>query len=98
MLMRTLADLAAFIKARRTHLGLDQESLAKQAGVSRKWIIDVERGKSGAEIGLVLRTLRVLGVSLTIDDPPDEAKVKKTPGKPPVADINAIVDALKKKP
>jgi HTH-type transcriptional regulator/antitoxin HipB len=95
MLIRTLADLAALIKARRNQLGLDQETLALQAGVSRKWIIDVERGKSGAEIGLVLRTLRVLGISLEVNEglPKPAAKQPSTP----VADVNAIVEALKKK-
>ncbi|MGA8610517.1 MAG: transcriptional regulator, partial [Xanthobacteraceae bacterium] len=41
--------------------------LAKQVGVSRKWIIDAEKGKARAEIGLVLRTLDVLGLHLLLD-------------------------------
>jgi HTH-type transcriptional regulator/antitoxin HipB len=98
MLIRTLADLAALIKERRTRLGLDQADLAKQAGVSRKWIIDVERGKSGAEIGLILRTLRVLGVSLEVNEASPKSPEKKTTTAPAIADVNAIVDALKKKP
>lgn len=94
--IRNLADLAALIRSRRKTLGLDQESLAKQAGVSRKWIIDVERGKSGAEIGLVLRTLRVLGISLKVNDDPKPAATPISAA--PDTDVNAIIDALKKKP
>lgn len=36
-------------------------------GVSRKWIIDVEKGKPRAEIGLILRTLDALGLRLSLD-------------------------------
>ena len=48
MRIRTAADLGAFIRERRTRLGMDQIDLAKKAGTSRKWIVEVERGKPGA--------------------------------------------------
>jgi len=64
MTIRTPSDLGALIRQRRTRLGLDQSSLAKQAGTSRKWLIEVENGKSRAEIGLILRTLKTLGIAL----------------------------------
>lgn len=67
MLLRTSLDLGAIIRDRRRNLGLDQGDLASQVGVSRKWIIDVEKGKPRAEIGLILRTLESLGLSLAVD-------------------------------
>jgi len=68
MLTRTPADLGAFIRERRTKLGLDQRSLAQKVGISRKWIVEIEKGKPRAEIGLILRTLKALGVSIELTD------------------------------
>jgi DNA-binding XRE family transcriptional regulator len=48
----------------RAHLR--QEDLARAVGVSRKWIIDIEGGKERAELWMVLKTLQVLGLSLSI--------------------------------
>jgi len=67
MLLRTPLDLGAAIRDQRHRLNLGQDDLAKRVGVSRKWIIDVEKGKPRAEIGLLLRTLDVLGLRLNID-------------------------------
>lgn len=50
MRIRTPVDLGALIRDRRTKLGLDQRSLAKKVGVSRQWIVEVEKGKPRAEI------------------------------------------------
>ena len=66
MRIRTATDLGAFIRERRTKLGMDQTALAKKAGTSRKWLVEVERGKPGAEIGLILRTLKSLEISIDV--------------------------------
>lgn len=89
--IRTSSDLGALIRERRVNLGLDQISLAKKAGTSRKWLIEVENGKPRAQIGLILRTLKALGVMLAARDvPPAHAK---TPTK--TVDIDRIIDSLK---
>lgn len=60
-------NLGAFIYDARTKSGLTQQELAEQAGVSRKWLIDIEQGKRPrAELGKVLDVLRALGVDLTL--------------------------------
>ncbi|MGH7812402.1 MAG: helix-turn-helix domain-containing protein [Candidatus Binataceae bacterium] len=64
MLVRTPSDLGAIIRERRRKLGLDQLSLAGKAGTSRKWLVEVEQGKLRAEVGLILRTLKTLGIEL----------------------------------
>jgi HTH-type transcriptional regulator/antitoxin HipB len=66
MRIRTAADLGAFIRERRIQLGLDQIALAKKAGTSRKWLVEAEQGKPRAEIGLILRTRKSLGVSVDL--------------------------------
>lgn len=67
MRIRTATDLGAFIRERRTKLGMDQISLAKKAGTSRKWLVEVEQGKPRAEIGLILRTLKSLEISIDVE-------------------------------
>ncbi len=64
MQIRNMRELAAGIRAERKRLGLSQAALAERAGVGRDWIIGLEKGKSTAEIGLILRTLRALGLTL----------------------------------
>lgn len=64
MILRTPQDIGALIRQRRQDAGLDQAQLAEKVGVSRWWVTEIERGKARAELGLVLRTLTVLGVKL----------------------------------
>ena len=64
MQVKTSNDIAALVRDRRTQLGWSQDDLARRVGVSRLWIIQLERGKPTAQIGLALRTLKELGVAL----------------------------------
>lgn len=93
MLLRTPIDLGSAIRDRRRRMDLGQDELATRVGVSRKWIIDVERGKPRAEIGLVLRTLDALGLRLSLDS--GEAIT----GKPdvPAVDIDRVLDNIRPK-
>jgi HTH-type transcriptional regulator/antitoxin HipB len=91
MLTRTPADLGAVIRDRRKQLKLDQAAFAKQIGVSRQWLIEVEHGHPRAELGLVLRAIDALGIHLDADIA--QAKVLS----PSTVDINAIVAKAKKK-
>lgn len=95
MLVRTPADLGALIRERRMKLGMDQKSLAQKVGVSRQWIVAVEQGKPRAEIGLLLRTIDVLGIRLTTDKK-SLGKRKDTSGIPPV-DIDSIIATARRK-
>jgi len=66
MKIRTPLDLGLAIRDQRRKLGLSQAELARRTGVGRQWVVAVERGKSRAELGLVLRTLSALDLRLTI--------------------------------
>jgi HTH-type transcriptional regulator/antitoxin HipB len=92
MLIRTPADLGAVIRDRRKQLGLDQAALAKSIGTSRQWVIGIERGRARAELGLVLRTLDVLGIPLSVDTEHKTGKGAQVPA----VDIDAIVNAARK--
>lgn len=63
----SLRDIAAAVKGRRRDLGFSQARLAKEAGVSRKWISEFESGKPTAELQLVLRVLDALGMRVRLE-------------------------------
>jgi HTH-type transcriptional regulator/antitoxin HipB len=65
MTIRTPAELGTLIRNTRQKLKLNQASLSKKIGVSRLWLNEIEHGKPRAEIGLVLRTLAALNITLT---------------------------------
>jgi y4mF family transcriptional regulator len=57
-------DLGLVVRQSRQDRGQTQSQLAAEAGVSRRWLSDLEAGKATAEVGLVLRTLHALGLGL----------------------------------
>jgi y4mF family transcriptional regulator len=63
------AAAGAIIRARRTAKGLSQQTLADMAGVSRKFLIDLEAGHDRAELGKTLAVTAALGLSLAATDP-----------------------------
>jgi HTH-type transcriptional regulator/antitoxin HipB len=92
MLLRSSDALGAAIRQRRRALGLNQMQLAEQIGVSRQWVIAMEKGKDSAEVGLLLRALAALGLAL-------ELAPLKTRGSSriPEIDIDAIVQRARHK-
>ncbi len=89
MLIRTPKDLGAVIRERRRELGWGQQALAGKIGVSRQWVIEIEKGKPRAEVGLVLRVLDALGVSLSLGG--GTMALSKTGDSVSEIDIDAIV-------
>ena len=87
MIVRNPTELGATIRDRRRRLRLPQHDLAAKVGVSRQWIIEVEKGKSGAEIGLVFRTLAALGIAFRATEEGSASATKPTPA----ADIDAVI-------
>lgn len=96
MLVNAPIDLGLVIRARRKQLGLDQRALAERVGVSRQWIIAIEQGKPSAELGLVLRTLRELGVRLEVSSPEAERRLRARPAAAAI-DLDAIVERARAK-
>ena len=83
-------DLGLIVRDRRRKLGLSQSLLARKAGVGRQWLVALEQGKAGAELGMVLRTLSALGLALSAGD------AALPSGPVPSFDIDAVVDAARK--
>ena len=66
MRIRNAKEIGALVRENRLKLKLSQAQLAERVGVSRLWIVHLEKGKSSAQLDLVLRTLDILGLSLEI--------------------------------
>jgi HTH-type transcriptional regulator/antitoxin HipB len=88
--IRAPVDLGLIVRERRRKLGLSQSQLARTAGVGRQWLVALEQGKAGAELGMVLRTLSALGLALSAGD----ADMGSGPRLP--IDIDVVVDAARK--
>jgi HTH-type transcriptional regulator / antitoxin HipB len=99
MRLRTPADFGAVIRDRRRRLGLSQQDLARKVGAGREWIVGLEKGKAGARLSLVLRTLDAVGISLAVDQTSGAAKrtTKKAAGTRRLVNIDQILENLRKK-
>ena len=62
----TPIELGRAVQRARARLGLTQAEAAKKAGVSRRWLIELERGHGNAQIGKVLAALQALGLTLEV--------------------------------
>ncbi|MEE1621645.1 helix-turn-helix domain-containing protein [Zafaria sp. J156] len=64
----TAEALGRTVRERRKTHGYTQQDLAEAIGASRKFIVDLEAGKDGASLGLVLKAMRVLGLEITANE------------------------------
>jgi len=94
MQIRTAKDIGALIRDKRKNQKLDQAELAKKVGVNRRWVLEVERGKPRAEIGLVLQTLDALGLTVSIDV--EAAARRRGDREIEPVDIDAIIENAKR--
>ncbi|NQW15230.1 MAG: helix-turn-helix transcriptional regulator [Rhodobacter sp.] len=63
------ASLGTVLRRTRKALGITQETLSLQTGISRPTIRSIEQGKETAHLGLVLQICRDLGVTLEVKPP-----------------------------
>lgn len=87
MTIRSIHELAAAMRGRRTDLGMSQAELAKRARVSRKWIYEFEAGKPTAELGLLLRVLDALGLGIELAASEGTADAESA-----AVDLDAVID------
>ncbi len=66
MIMKIISvrDIAVLVKQERKNRGWTQAELAMHSGVSRDWVIGLEKAKPTVELSLVLRTLKALRINL----------------------------------
>jgi len=64
---RDAQALGTAIRNRRRALGLRQEEIAMQSGISVPTVSAIENGKPTAQIGLVLQVCKDLGLKLFVE-------------------------------
>jgi len=64
--VRRPEDLGRVIADRRRSLGMNQDSLAVESGISRDYLSKLERGRSSLVTNHVFRILRRMGATITI--------------------------------
>ena len=72
-------QLGRAIRLKRQEKSLSQSALAALLGVGRKWVIGVEAGNSKAELGLILKTLDVLGLRASLGEEGQASQVEDRP-------------------
>ena len=71
--IKSAGDLGRTIAGLRAQRGLTQAELAKQGGVSRNYLAQLETGLTVAMLERVLRLLRRLGAEVTVSAPKPES-------------------------
>ena len=66
MRIRTRKELGQLLRELRRGLGLTQAQLAEIVGVNRRWVVQVEQGKTSVDLRTLLRALGALGVELHV--------------------------------
>lgn len=94
MYIRTPRDLGLIIRETRRRLGLGQAELAQRVGVSRQWLLGVEKGKRRVDAALLLKTLTALGLSLDVRD---DRVTQAQQASPRAVDIDAVVAAARRR-
>lgn len=69
--LETPVQLGSALRARRKELTLTQFDLAELAGVSVRFLSDLERGKPSVQLGMVMAVARTLGWRLEFALPGD---------------------------
>jgi HTH-type transcriptional regulator / antitoxin HipB len=89
MRLRTIADIGTSIRSARLARGWSQDQLAERAGVSRRWVSEIEAGKSTAQIGKILVALDALDIELH-----DATVAPDRPHEPRAIDLDVLLDEL----
>ena len=63
-----MGEVGQRTRTRRRSLSIDQQTLADLAGVSRKSVSEIERGKATIQMDVLIRVLNVLGLTLEVRD------------------------------
>lgn len=70
--IRDTKALGALIRKLRRERGVTQVQLAGLAGVGERFVSEVERGKSTAEVGLVMKLVERLGFRVYVGTPDEK--------------------------
>ena len=78
------AAVGALVRQARMAAGLSQTELGQRIGASRFWVAQFEKGKPSAELGLALKAMDALGLTVHIE-PQTASRRGARPGAHPKA-------------
>ena len=64
--IRTAEDFGSALRERRRELALTQDDVALEAGVGRRYYLELEAGKASASLGPALRCAQILGLDVRV--------------------------------
>lgn len=64
--VRSVADVGVRVRAARRAMGMTQQRFADLAGVGRRFLVELEKGKPSLEMGRVLNVCRAAGIKLVV--------------------------------
>ena len=94
--LRSPAEFGLMVRDQRRAVGSSQQQLADRVGVSRRWVVQMEQGKPGAELGLVLKTLSALTLQVQVDLPAASRTKPARVAPFSLVDLNELVAPTKK--
>lgn len=69
MITTTSITIGQAVRRARKAMGLRQPELAAAAGVGLRFLVELERGKPTAQLGLTLNVLQAVGLDLKVVGP-----------------------------
>jgi transcriptional regulator with XRE-family HTH domain len=91
--LRNAEQLGMTIRLKRKEKGLSQSGLAELLGVERKWVLRLEAGNPGAELGLVLKALAALGLRALLSE---EDRPVSREDRPPTSRLDEVFSRLQR--
>lgn len=95
MRIRSPEELGLLVRQERKDQHLSQEALAQRIGASRQWVRMLEQGKPRLELGLTLRALTALGLTIDIQ-PWTQIPLKSTSIMVRPIDIDHIIERARR--
>ena len=71
MEVRAASDFGALVAERREVLNLSQAELARRAGVTREWVVRLEKGSTAVTLFRLMRVLRELNLVVDVSEVDD---------------------------
>jgi len=94
--IRTPREMGAVLREHRRRLNLSQAELADKIGTHRRWVLEVEQGKPGAAVGLVLQALLAVGARVIVEPAPGGVP-REGAASGLHTDIDAVVEAARRR-
>jgi DNA-binding XRE family transcriptional regulator len=97
---RNAAAVGTLVRQTRMAAGLSQTELGERISASRFWVAEIEKGKASAELGLALKALAALGLSVRIERRAAAERAASTSGRraaPTQIDLASVVAGAMRK-